>query len=636
MLEIELFKIQMYVVSAIVTFTCLLFTFVQQRTDKLQNKFFLLVNAILLTNIVTSITASFAVMLDDQQTRDFMEYLYFIIHSMLCPFFSMYVILAVGRQRKIAVWSNFLTGLMFFLTEAIAILNPVTRWVYTIDADGVFHRGWGVYAIYVAALFYYVFAAVILFTSWRALTRKRQLAMVYFFLMVAAGVVLQLINSRIRSELFAESLGLLGVMIAIENEDDRIDIDTGFYNRKALQTDIHGHLVNKHAMTVVGVKILNPEIIQRATGSLNTDLLSEVVADFLKSVVPRYQIYNATQECFVLLLGDKQIPHTDEIVRKLSERFETSFEFRGTEIPLKAVILVSPVPGQLKTVEDVMAMADQPLPKSLEKKVLTDSDLDYLMRRVAVEEAVNRGLTENNFEVYYQPTYYLDGRLHGAEALIRLHDTVIGNVFPDEFIPVAEQMGMVDALDTFVFREVCLFLKSGIPSRYHMDCVNVNLSVLHCMQPDFIRKINHIAEEVGIDKNQINFEITESVAASDYGVLSDIVTNLKREGYHFSMDDYGTGYSNMESIFKLDFDVVKIDKSILWSAEKGEVGSIVLENTIRMVRQMHRLILVEGVETQSQIDLLNKLGVDYLQGYFFSRPIPKKEFVELISRGVSA
>lgn len=626
----------MYVVSAIVTFTCLLFTFVQQRTDKLQNKFFLLVNAILLTNIVTSITASFAVMLDNQQTRDFMEYLYFIIHSMLCPFFSMYVILAVGRQRKIAVWANFLTGLMFFLTEAIAILNPVTRWVYTIGADGVFRRGWGVYAIYIAALFYYVFAAVILFTSWRALTKKRQLAMVYFFLMVAAGVVLQLINSRIRSELFAESLGLLGVMIAIENEDDRIDIDTGFYNRKALQTDIHGHLVNKHAMTVVGVKILNPEIIQRATGSLNTDLLSEVVADFLKSVVPRYQIYNATQECFVLLLGDKQIPHTDEIVRTLSERFETPFEFRGTEIPLKAAILVSPVPGQLKTVEDVMAMADQPLPKSLEKKILSDSDLDYLMRRVAVEEAVNRGLTENNFEVYYQPTYYLDGRLHGAEALIRLHDTVIGNVFPDEFIPVAEQMGMVDALDTFVFREVCLFLKSGIPSRYHMDCVNVNLSVLHCMQPDFIRKINHIAEEVGIDKNQINFEITESVAASDYGVLSDIVTNLKREGYHFSMDDYGTGYSNMESIFKLDFDVVKIDKSILWSAEKGEVGSIVLENTIRMVRQMHRLILVEGVETQSQIDLLNKLGVDYLQGYFFSRPIPKKEFVELISRGVRA
>ena len=96
------------------------------------------------------------------------------------------------------------------------------------------------------------------------------------------------------------------------------------------------------------------------------------------------------------------------------------------------------------------------------------------------------------------------------------------------------------------------------------------------------------------------------------------------------MDVYGTGYSNVSAVFSLDLDVIKIDKSLLWNAEKDELGMIILENTIRMIRQMKKKILVEGVETQAQIDLLDSLGVDYLQGFYFSKPVPKTDFVELI------
>ena len=97
------------------------------------------------------------------------------------------------------------------------------------------------------------------------------------------------------------------------------------------------------------------------------------------------------------------------------------------------------------------------------------------------------------------------------------------------------------------------------------------------------------------------------------------------------MDDYGTGYSNVSAVFSLNLDVIKIDKSILWGAEKSELGMIILENTIRMIRQMKKKILVEGVETKEQIELLEKLGVDYLQGFYFSKPVPKTEFINYIS-----
>ena len=434
-------------------------------------------------------------------------------------------------------------------------------------------------------------------------------------------------------ELFAEALGMMGVMIAIEAEDDRIDSDTGFYNRRALITDISALLMNRKRFAVICIKVTNPEIIQRATGSQNQDLLAQILSDYLKSIVKRYYIYNVTSDSFLLRMIEKTEEDIKPLAQEISVRFEKPFSFNGTDIPLSAVVITADVPACLHSADDVLAMTDQPVPKRIKQKVLCGKDLDYLVRRVAVGEAVSRGLKEHNFEVYYQPTYHIDGRLHGAEALIRLHDPVLGSIFPDEFVPVAEQIGMIDLLDNFVFAEVCRFWQSGIPSKYSMDCINVNLSVMQCMQPGFVTTINQIAEAAGIDKSRINFEITESVAATDYNVLSGIVAGLKKEGYHFSMDDYGTGYSNMESIFSLDFDVVKIDKSILWSAEKGGIGKIVLESTVHMIQQMQRRILVEGVETQAQIDMLKPLGVDYLQGYFFSQPVPVGAFVRLISGG---
>jgi EAL domain-containing protein (putative c-di-GMP-specific phosphodiesterase class I) len=191
-------------------------------------------------------------------------------------------------------------------------------------------------------------------------------------------------------------------------------------------------------------------------------------------------------------------------------------------------------------------------------------------------------------------------------------------------------MGLVEEIDDFVLNEVCKFIKSGIPKSKGMDCINVNLSVVQCLSPGFFEHTVRIVDKYEVDHAMINFEITESVGADDYQVLSEIAKNLKTSGFKLSMDDYGTGYSNMESIFALDFDVVKIDKSILWSAEKNANGRTILKNSINMIHDLGAAVLVEGVEKQEHIDMLTSLGVDYLQGYFFSKPVPKSTLLEII------
>ena len=171
--------------------------------------------------------------------------------------------------------------------------------------------------------------------------------------------------------------------------------------------------------------------------------------------------------------------------------------------------------------------------------------------------------------------------MNSAEALLRLHDRVLGNIPPTEFIPAAEQAGIVEDLGDFVLEEVCAFIAEGIPDELGLDGIGVNLSVLQCIQPGFATRMKEIVARYGVNPAKINFEITESVAANDYHALDAVIRELKEGGFTFAMDDYGTGYSNMQSIFSLDFDLVKIDKGILWSAEKNSIGRAILDNSVR-------------------------------------------------------
>ncbi len=638
MLKVNLFRIAFYAPALLICVTSLLFTFTQKRTDKAQNKTYIIMVSIVALNALSLMIGNFAEPYRDNGAAFFAiqvcEFSYFLLHTALCPAFYYYVSCVCGASVKLFSKKSLIYASLFLITEAAVLINPIFHWVYYFDTDREFTRNWAEVLIYIAAGVYFILSMIKLLFSWNALTAKRKVALIYFFAIVILGVSIQYVKIDVKCELFSEALALMGVMIAIESEDDRIDIDTGFYNRRALQTDLNSYIVNKRKLQLICIKITNAEIVQKATGSENADIISDIISDFLKTLVPRYYTYSTNPDTVLLTLPDSVPENGAYLAKEISIRFEEPWEY-GSDIKilLNAVVIAAAVPDRIKTAADAIYMADCPVPANNDKSVLMGDDLDYLLRRAAVEHAVSTGLEKNNFEVYYQPTYYLkDRRLYGAEALIRLHDDELGNLYPDEFIPVAEQMGLIDAIDEFVLREVCKFIKSGIPKAKGMETLNVNLSVMECMQPGFVERINGIADEYGVDKSFIDLEITESIDAGDYKRLSEIVSQLKKDGFRFAMDDYGTGYSNMQSIFSLDFDVVKIDKSILWSAEESELGKIILENSVRMIQQMNREILVEGVETIHQIDMLDKLSVNYLQGYYFSKPIPKSEFVELLEK----
>lgn len=552
------------------------------------------------------------------------HYVFFISHAALAPILCHYLLAVVGEIRLTRRVRSMMLGIPFMFAEMLIITNPATNYVYRYDDLLQLVPQWGEYFLYMMAVAYIAIAAAAILFHWHGIGYRRKAAFVFFLTITVAGMITQFFFRRFRVELFAEALGALGLMLAVENEGDRMDIITGFYNRSALISDMKYSFRKNSKGYVLCLRLIH-------TDTRRLSYTITAVAKKLKEHSRWYNIYRITPSALLLNLVDTDEDEAVKLTNIICGCMDEGILIQGHTVHCDYCVVRASYPREMRNLDDVLLTGDAELmPLSDNGRVYADFDLQEIFNRAETEDALHRGFAENRFEVYYQSVHRIgDTKPYAAEALIRLHDSIRGDLYPDEFIPVAEKNGMINEIGVFVLEEVCRFIKSGEPARLSMDHINVNLSVVQCAQKDFVRKLKQIVDWYGISPSFINFEITESVAAHDYRMLERVITEFKEAGFRFSMDDYGTGYSNMQSIFMLDFDVIKIDKSILWEAQNSSIGRIILENSIQMIRRMRKKILVEGVETAEQMALLRELGVDYLQGYYFSKPVPEKEFLAL-------
>lgn len=621
------------IAAVFVCLICLVYMLLHRRWDKLQSKIFL---AIILdvavtaaSNFVAAAIRAYAVGSAFAATGvQVAGYVYFATHTLLAPLFLMYVLAVSQAGLQHHNVRNALIGLPFYLAELMVLTNPLTGWVYSYGANLEMIRGWGMAVVYIVGIVYFVLGFAQLIRSWRALTLVKRRGLVFFFAVAGAGILIQLLNSHLTVELFAEALAVLGVILFVENEEDLIDSESGVYNRHALEIDLAMYAKTGRPFHIVAVRVTNADAFTHIGGSTYAaQFMGTTLADFFKTLMPWYRIYRANSSRFVLIDPQMSRDAAKKIAQTIADRFKASWEYHDVDVNLQAVVALACVPHDLPTPDDVFYLVDTPVSPMADKDVQEGDDLNYLMRRAEVERAVQRGLDEGNYEVYYQPIYDAEGKACAAEALMRLNDGVLGSVPPFEFIEVAERRGLIEEIGEFALREVCAFLSSGVPGKLGVEHISVNLSVIQCMHADFPTHVDEVVSTCGVDPHLVSFEITESVAAGDYGFLERVMSQLNETGHRFAMDDYGTGYSNMHSFIRLNFDVVKIDKSVLWDAEKSDMGMVILENSVNMLRNVGCSVLVEGVETAEQVEILRRLGVDYFQGFYFAKPMPKDEFV---------
>ena len=254
-------------------------------------------------------------------------------------------------------------------------------------------------------------------------------------------------------------------------------------------------------------------------------------------------------------------------------------------------------------------------------------------RKSELEQLMRCALTDGSFLIYYQPHYNVrDGNFTEAEALLRLRGTDGAFIPPDEFIPVAEQSGLITEIGSAVLDGVCKYIRSMLRCAADIDTISVNLSVVQLMQDNIVSRLMDIIRGNGISPNRILLEVTESTLVSNYEQVGDRIREMSAEGVQFAVDDFGTGYSNITHVIDLPFDVVKLDKSLVWDSLRNRKCNIMIRELTKTFKDISLGVTAEGVETAAHDEFVRQCGCDKIQGFRYARPMPVSQVGDYFGR----
>lgn len=561
--------------------------------------------------------------------------LYFVFHVGTVIAFYLYCNALSGNIKRQSKLFRRLMLVPAALCYIIVIINPFTHLLFSVDDNANYHREPLIALFYAAAVFYLMAAVITVCFPYTKLAVLKKMTCILFFVanLICAGV--QFVQPRLLIETFGVALSLVLIYIVFEHPQEYVDSKYNSLNVKGFGCFVDNCVNTNTDFMLFCIKIHELNGIQKAFGEEYTDELLRSMVRRMYEEFPKANFFKLSYSTFVLTVRGNDEERYAKTKSKLIEMFSGVWEVGDSHMKLKASIGCAYCMKELSTAEDISDFIGAVKRSSSSFKNMTadaaDVDTESIRRRRKLKDIVSDAAEHGGFEVFYQPIVSAsDGRIITAEALIRLKHCELGYVSPEEFIPIAEEQGSIIRIGEFVFRSVCRFIREKNLIERGLRYIEINLSAVQCLQNNLSETLSKIMSSYDLKPSYINLEITETSEAILNSTFHDNISALSNMGIGFSMDDYGTGFSNMNYLFKLPFDIVKIDKSILWEAFTNERAMIVLENIICLAHRMGLEVVAEGVETHEHIEQLRKFNCEYLQGYFFSRPVSEKEFDEVL------
>lgn len=489
--------------------------------------------------------------------------------------------------------------------------------------DPVYSYGPAVNVTYGITLMYIILMLIAVFTNRKRLSRRRIFFTLLWIVLWIGSAVFQFFHREFLIVGFACGIGLLLIYFELENPDSYLDRDTGLYNQYSLSTiEKQWHREN--------IRFQRIDIfLQMDKWNLSPKQVDEIVlriSHILKKSQCKRTFHRAHNVFTILDQHEKHIEHTVEKVKEYTKNLQ--IKGMGLQfITLKNSLLVD------SGVE--IDMLFRFYEKNLVDEVfeIDEAAIAVMKNEDETIEEIRSALREDRVEVFYQPIWSVkEKKFKSAEALVRIR-AVDGSIIPPgKFIPVAEKNGLIDAIGHVVLDKTCEMISKDNTMRLGIKYIEVNLSVEQCEDPELNHKIMKTMKHHEVKPEQINLEITESAEIKNHQILSKNMGLLADTGIAFSLDDFGTGQSNLDYIISMPVNIVKFDMAIIRAYFQQERAKKIVTNITRMVHEMDMQVVCEGVEEKWQLDELVEMGADYIQGFYYSKPLPKEEFLAYIAR----
>lgn len=424
------------------------------------------------------------------------------------------------------------------------------------------------------------------------------------------------------------------------------DFLTGLYNRMKCESDLRKIIKQSVKDGVKGavmfIDLDDFKHINDGLGHQYGDILLQQIAAGLQSIVGlRGKCYRMGGDEFVAIVMPDMFSELERIANKVKDMFNKPWYLMETEYFCTMSMGIAVFPDDSKDVHEIIRLADIAMYESKKngKNGYTFYDSCSKLntaRRLDIEnnmrQAVASGIDE--FVVFYQPVVDVrTGECSSCEALVRWDSKALGFMGPGDFIPLAEYLGLITSIGDYVLEEACrqcrYWNEHGMPD-FH---INVNLSVVQLLQKDVVGTVARILKKTGVKPRNIVLEITESFAINDMDRVLEIIRGIKELGPRIALDDFGTGYSSLNYIKQLPLDIIKVDKTFIDDIAEDEYAQAFIKLIVELSDTIDTDIIVEGVENEAQLNILKELGVDYIQGFYYGKPVPAYEFEKLNFRG---
>ena len=535
--------------------------------------------------------------------------------------------------KKERIWYRLLS-LPAIFTGIMVLLNFRTGFFFSIGEQGTYIRCAFYLGMYIYAGIYGILALICSIVRYKKLGFQNFCIICEFLLIMGASVTVQGIRHDLLTTGLGLGLGITALYLTINNPSDYTDRLTGDYNIRSFFGWLEELYRKKQKFHILTVTIQNLSQINLLFGISFGDDCLRTVSRKLNELLESPYVFRVSSRRFVLLTYSL---HDYEKVRTgLMDFFRSSLTLGNEKIELNTVICGILNAEKLKDSDTLLSYTEYltSLAPPATETLLIQSDENTrkgFRNNKEIEHFLRTAIDEDLFEIYYQPVYSIEkGDYIALEALSRLRHPSLGAIPPDVFISIAERNGQIAQIGLLQFRRICRFAAEHQELLSRIHHINFNLSPAELLREGYSRKILDIIQEFSLPFSFFQFEITETVATEYSDRLYELVEDFTKCGILLSLDDFGSGYANLNTVLRLPFSSIKLDRSLLDDIMKDEKALLFYKNIVTALQSMGYCVIAEGVECQNQMDLLRNFGVDMIQGYYFSKPVRADELVALL------
>ncbi|CAH2212082.1 putative bifunctional diguanylate cyclase/phosphodiesterase [Tepidibacter aestuarii] len=409
---------------------------------------------------------------------------------------------------------------------------------------------------------------------------------------------------------------------------------TNLLNRRAIENKLSESIEktskNNAKVGILFIGLDKFKLINDSLGHSAGDYILKKVANRLRVIIREEDaIARSSGDEFVLILNEiNKLNEIVDIVKNIIDIFETPFTLKEKEVDINCSIGISIFPDNGNNVETLFKNADIAMYKSKENQrnnyeFYNDIMSEQMDKKLEIAQRFRVALERKEFILHYQPKVNIKtNKVTGLEALVRWKHPKKGLIYPNNFIPVAEETGLIKKLDQYILELSCLQIKEWLNKGITSPNISVNISGKTFYENDFLEKIEYTLKNTGIDSSFISIEITETAAMKDKEYAYKVLEQIREKGIKILLDDFGKGYSSLSYLKYFPIDILKIDKSFVDKICYNNIDSSIMRAIVDMAKALNLKVLAEGVETEKQLRLLEDLNCEEYQGYLFSKPLP--------------